>query len=91
MGNLGPTLCSRDFPLSEARAGTYACVRLDATGDDSIRMKRLGICESRSLEIVNRGDPMIVKVCGAQIGISRQLARLITVRQLKPDTLRGTG
>ena len=88
MGYLGPT-ANRDIPLSDASAGTYSCVRLDASGDDSIRMKRLGICEKRSLEIVNCGDPMIVKVCGSQIGISRQLAGLVTVRQLEPDHLHG--
>ena len=65
--------------LSGVRPGDFVCVRVEAGGENAIRLKRLGICESRPLELVFAGDPMVIRVCGSNIGLSRQLAALVFV------------
>ncbi len=65
--------------LSTVGPGTFVCVRTDAEGRDGVRLKRLGICEGRTLTLVTAGDPMILEVVGARIGISRQLAGHVVV------------
>lgn len=68
--------------LSHVRPGDFVCVRLDAGGENAVRLKRLGICESRPLELVFAGDPMVIRVCGSNVGLSRQLAELVFVEPL---------
>ena len=65
--------------LSDVGPDAFVCVRVDAGGENAIRLKRLGICESRPLELVFAGDPMVIRVCGSNIGLSRQLAALVFV------------
>jgi Fe2+ transport system protein FeoA len=50
-----------------------------ATGQNAIRLKRLGICESRELELIGRGDPMVVRIGESRVGVSRQLAQLVFI------------
>lgn len=66
-------------PLSSTPAGRYLC--LDVIGDDAAtaRLKRLGICEGQPIRIVQSGDPMIVSVAGARVGLSRKLAERVLV------------
>ena len=54
--------------------------RIDAVNADAVRLKRLGICEGRLVQMVRADDPLIVRVVGTRIGISAQLAPLIHVR-----------
>lgn len=69
------------MPLSAARPGHVLRVcGVHAGQDDGIRLKRMGICVDRPLELVQAGDPMILLVVGARIGISRQLAELVLVK-----------
>jgi len=49
-------------------------VQVDLEGEDALRIKSLGICIGRRVEVVRSGDPLIVRVAGARIGISRRLA-----------------
>jgi Fe2+ transport system protein FeoA len=35
----------------------------------------MGLCAGRGVEVVKRGDPMIVRVLGTRIGLSAALAR----------------
>ena len=71
--------------LASAEKGELVCFRLDASGEDAVRLKRLGVCEGRKLELIAIGDPMIVRVCGARIGLSRPFAEKIVVRQFPRD------
>jgi Fe2+ transport system protein FeoA len=52
---------------------------VEGDGPEVTRLKRLGVCGGRRLEIVHAGDPMILRVAGTQIGLSRQLARSVYV------------
>ena len=70
----------RDETLASAGPGEFVCSRLKADGENAVRLKRLGICEGRTLEVVTAGNPMVLFVAGARIGLSRQLAELVIVK-----------
>ncbi len=65
--------------LSQMTPGNAVCRHVDGAGSHATRLKRLGICVGRTLEVVQAGDPMILRVVGARIGLSKQLASLVTV------------
>lgn len=65
--------------LASQPAGHYLCAQISGPRDAQIRLKRLGICENRPIEVIRRGDPMVLDVVGARIGVSRYLAELISV------------
>ena len=44
--------------------------RLDLRTEDAIRLKRMGICEGRQIQLVQKGDPLIVRVVGCRVGIA---------------------
>ncbi|MBL4702121.1 MAG: ferrous iron transport protein A [Phycisphaeraceae bacterium] len=43
------------------------------------RLKALGICVGRRVELIKQGNPMILRVLGTRIGLARRLAKRITV------------
>ena len=65
--------------LSHAGPGTIRCVEITGQGEPVVRLKRMGICGGRHLTIVQSGDPMILRVVGARIGLSRELAASVIV------------
>jgi Fe2+ transport system protein FeoA len=46
---------------------------------DQARLEVLGLCAGRTVEVVQAGDPMIVRVLGTRIGLAAVLARRIEV------------
>lgn len=65
--------------LSDVRPGRFRCEAIQATGQDEIRLKRLGLCEGRVFDLVGRGDPMVLRIGESRVGLSRQLARAVSV------------
>jgi Fe2+ transport system protein FeoA len=62
-----------------------ACARITevvAEPGDSIRLKALGLCIGRSVTLVRDGDPLIVGVLGARIGLSARIAEKIRVEAI---------
>jgi len=59
--------------------GLFRCVDVLCEGDCAVQLKRLGICEGRDLEVIQCGDPMVVRIVGAEIGVSRSLAASVLV------------
>jgi Fe2+ transport system protein FeoA len=55
-------------------------VRVAAEANDAARLMALGICVGRQVEVVRAGDPLIVSVVGARVGISSRLAAGVTVQ-----------
>ncbi len=47
---------------------------VEAANDDLRRLMSMGICAGRRIELVQQGDPMILKVFGSRLGVSRRLA-----------------
>ncbi|MGA0333653.1 MAG: FeoA family protein [Kiritimatiellia bacterium] len=54
-------------------------VKMD-DANSSARLKSMGICLGRTLEVLKAGDPLIVKVYGTRIGLSARLAEEIEVQ-----------
>ena len=65
--------------LAQAAAGDHECVDVEGSGDSAVRLKRLGICSGRRLTVLRSGDPMILRVVGSRIAVSRSLARSVVV------------
>jgi Fe2+ transport system protein FeoA len=55
--------------------------RVDAGDDDMGRLMALGVCAGRSLELVQHGDPLIVRVLGSRLGVSARLAARVFVER----------
>lgn len=67
-------------PLAEIPSDALARVkevRVDA--DDAVRLKSLGICIGRRVQLVKGGDPLVVRVLGARVGMSARLAQGVFV------------
>ena len=58
---------------------------VEAADDDMRRLMSMGICAGRRIELIQHGDPMILKVFGSRLGVSRRLAaRVLVCRCEKP-------
>jgi len=44
-----------------------------------VRLKRMGICDRRTITVLQAGDPMILSVVGAKVAVSRYLAECVQV------------
>ena len=73
--------------LAQAQPGRYRCENVHATGQNAVRLKRLGICQGRMVELLGQGDPMILRIGDSRIGLSRQLADLVTVEPISAMAL----
>ncbi|HEX4348813.1 MAG TPA: FeoA family protein [Verrucomicrobiae bacterium] len=64
---------------------TCAVVRSIATDDeDTQRLKTLGVCVGRRVEVVRSGNPLILKIFGSRLGISGELAARVNVEICTP-------
>lgn len=71
--------------LDELPPRTCAVVRRIATdGEEVQRLKSLGLCIGRQIEVVKTGDPLIVKIFGSRIGLSASLARCVWLEVCTP-------
>lgn len=59
--------------------------RIETEGDDVQRLKTLGICVGRRLEVVRTGDPLVVRVFGSRLGLSASLASRVWLEVCTPD------
>ena len=58
---------------------------IDAHDDDELeRLMAMGVCAGRIVELVQRGDPLILKVYGTRVGVSSRLADRIMVHPCSP-------
>ncbi|HIE99171.1 MAG TPA: ferrous iron transport protein A [Planctomycetes bacterium] len=76
--------------LSGAASGTYRCIDVAGKGEQVIRLKRMGICSGRRISVVQTGDPMILRVVGARVGLSRELAGTVIVESNGVNADRGS-
>jgi Fe2+ transport system protein FeoA len=62
-----------------------AVVRSVETDDeDTKRLKTLGVCLGRRVELVRAGNPLILKIFGSRLGISAELAARVQVEVCQP-------
>lgn len=68
-------------PLPQLAKGALAqIVEVATNSDDANRLKALGICIGRSVQLLQAGDPLIVRVLGSRVGIASRLAESVIVR-----------
>ena len=71
--------------LDELPPRVCAVVRSIATDDeDTNRLKTLGVCVGRRVELVRAGNPLILKIFGSRLGISAELAMRVRVEVCQP-------
>jgi Fe2+ transport system protein FeoA len=71
---------STSIPLASVKPEQLVEVAsVDAATDDSARLKAMGVCVGRKVQIIKQGDPLIVRVVGTRIGLSARLAQMVTV------------
>jgi Fe2+ transport system protein FeoA len=71
--------------LNELPPRVCAVVRSIETDDEeSLRLKTLGVCVGRRVELVRKGDPLVLKVFGSRLGISSSLASRVQVEVCEP-------
>jgi len=71
--------------LDELPPRVCAVVRSVETDDeDTNRLKTLGVCVGRRVELVRAGNPLILKVFGSRLGISAELAMRVRVEVCQP-------
>ena len=71
--------------LDELPVRVCAVVRSVETDDEeTLRLKTLGVCVGRRLELVRTGDPLILKIFGSRLGLSAELARRVHVEVCQP-------
>jgi len=72
--------------LSDIEPGQMAVVLdLDVAAEESDRLKAMGLCAGRRLQLIKRGDPLIVRVVGTRIGLSARLAACVMVELCHPQ------
>jgi Fe2+ transport system protein FeoA len=65
----------REARLNQLPPRTCAVVRrIEIDSDEAVRLKSLGLCVGRQIEVVKSGDPLIIKIFGSRIGLSASLA-----------------
>ncbi len=68
------------LPLSELAPTTVARVEeLEVYSEDATRLKAMGICVGRQIQLMRAGDPLILRVLGARVGLSARLAEGVGV------------
>lgn len=75
-----PPRAASVIPLHELPPQGCAVVHhVEASDDDMHRLMTMGICIGRRIELVQKGDPMILRVFGSRLGVSRRLAERVLV------------
>lgn len=71
--------------LSELNPQVCAIVRrLEIDDEDMSRLKTLGICIGRQVEVARKGDPTILRVFGSRLGVARALTERVWVEVCTP-------
>jgi len=58
---------------------------IETDDEETQRLKTLGVCAGRRVELVRAGDPLILKIFGSRLGLSAALARRVRVEICSPD------
>lgn len=79
MGHEQKTMAERVQPgwveLDRLPPGVCAMVAdIEAADDDIARLMSMGVCVGRKVELIQPGDPLILRVLSSRIGVSARLA-----------------
>ncbi len=84
---------AQDIPLDQLPPGQYALVsHIQAEDSDLARLMAMGVCIGRRVRMVQAGDPMILFVLGARIGVSARMGNRVQVSPCPaPESLPSAG
>ena len=57
---------------------------IETDDEEARRLKTLGICSGRQIELVRAGDPLILKIFGSRLGLAATLAARVRVEICTP-------
>ena len=78
----GPSMQHR---LDQLASGARVVVRRIEGSDAAMsRLMAMGLCVGREIEVVRRGNPLVIRLLGARVGLSGRLARRIIVEWREP-------
>lgn len=73
-------LAPSEMAMSNLRRGDRGRVlRVVGESSEAVRLRALGLCEGRQIEILRTGDAWVVRVLGSRIGLSSQLAASVVL------------
>lgn len=58
---------------------------IETDDEEAQRLKTLGVCPGRRVELVRSGDPMVLKIFGTRLGLAGSLAARVLVEICVPD------
>ena len=68
--------------LDELPSGTRAVVHKIDSADDALRrLMAMGLCVGREIEVIRHGNPLILRLLNARVGLSSRVARHIVVER----------
>jgi len=71
---------NRKICLNELKPHQCGVVQeVEAPDEELERLMAMGVCGGRTVELVQVGDPLILKVYGTRVGVSARLAARIKV------------
>lgn len=72
--------------LNELPPDVCGIVRdIETNDEETARLKTLGVCAGRRVEVVHSGDPLVLKIFGTRLGLSGELAARVRVEICAPD------
>ncbi|MBI5395517.1 MAG: ferrous iron transport protein A [Verrucomicrobia bacterium] len=77
------TCCASKPPrrLNELPSGSRAVVHHIETAEKALhRLMAMGLCVGREIKVVRQGNPLILGLLGARIGVSSRLAQHVVVQ-----------
>ncbi len=88
---MNKVLRQEEVPLSTMRVGALSqVVRMDGPEADINRLKAMGVCGGRTIQLLQAGNPLIVKVYGTRVGVSGRLADHVVVTPWQDECEPGT-
>ena len=68
--------------LNELPSGARAVVQRIDSDDIAIQqLMAMGLCLGRQIEVIRHGNPLIIRLLGARVGVAGRLARHILVER----------
>jgi Fe2+ transport system protein FeoA len=68
------------IPLDQFRTGQCATIcEVRADDREAGQLMAMGVCVGRTVMLLRRGDPLILKVLGSRIGVSSRLASRVRI------------
>ena len=77
------TTAHKHYRLDQLPSGSLALVQRIESADSAMhRLMAMGLCVGRYVQVVRHGNPLIIRLLGARIGLSGRVAQHIIVERI---------